>query len=267
MCAGQPEEIEQQVYCRRHPSVSLLSVRRRVGNFNAAVLVARSPPSGPGRTTMTGSPVATASSRSRKKRTVPTDSPPTTSPPFPSRRAATGPFPCLVRSPRAGARLAHARDTIGRRSKRVRAGSVPTRAQPAYRQRKWRRLFQTGTVQYAEPKHWSKFSVKCVATRPDGCTPCPTDTESVPRQGVRKPGGFPCRPRLFTSRCSVGPSAEHASGVPQQAHWAAMKPRKRPESNVDRQRCYWANMPPPEGRLVPGYDLHGQRIEDEATAD
>ena len=36
----------------------------------------------------------------------------------------------------------------------------------------------------------------------------------------------------------------------------------------DRQRCYWANLlAAMEGRLVPGYDLHGQRIEDEATAD
>ena len=34
----------------------------------------------------------------------------------------------------------------------------------------------------------------------------------------------------------------------------------------DRQRCYWANMLAAlEGRLVPGYDLHGQRIEVEAT--
>ena len=34
----------------------------------------------------------------------------------------------------------------------------------------------------------------------------------------------------------------------------------------DRQRCYWANLlAAMEGRLVPGYDLHGQRIEDEAT--
>ncbi len=34
----------------------------------------------------------------------------------------------------------------------------------------------------------------------------------------------------------------------------------------DRQRCYWANMLAAlEGRLVPGYDLHGQRIEAEAT--
>lgn len=30
----------------------------------------------------------------------------------------------------------------------------------------------------------------------------------------------------------------------------------------DRERCYWANMLAAlEGRLVPGYDLHGQRIE------
>lgn len=46
----------------------------------------------------------------------------------------------------------------------------------------------------------------------------------------------------------------------------AMQAEETARVERDRERCYWANMlAAMEGRLVPGYDLHGQRIEDEAT--
>ncbi len=46
----------------------------------------------------------------------------------------------------------------------------------------------------------------------------------------------------------------------------AMQAEETARVERDRQRCYWANMlAAMEGRLVPGYDLHGQRIEAEAT--
>ena len=48
----------------------------------------------------------------------------------------------------------------------------------------------------------------------------------------------------------------------------AMQAEETARVERDRERCYWANMLAAlEGRLVPGYDLHGQRIEDEATDD
>jgi hypothetical protein len=61
-------------------------------------------------------------------------------------------------------------------------------------------------------------------------------------------------------------SRARLGGFLSKAEKKAMQAEETARVERDRQRCYWANMlAAMEGRLVPGYDLHGQRIEAEAT--
>lgn len=61
-------------------------------------------------------------------------------------------------------------------------------------------------------------------------------------------------------------SRARLGGFLSKADKKAMQAEETARVERDRQRCYWANMLAAlEGRLVPGYDLYGQRIEDEAT--
>ncbi len=61
-------------------------------------------------------------------------------------------------------------------------------------------------------------------------------------------------------------SRNRTGGFLSKAEKKAMQAEETARVERDRQRCYWANMLAAlEGRLVPGYDLHGQRIEAEAT--
>jgi len=64
-------------------------------------------------------------------------------------------------------------------------------------------------------------------------------------------------------------SRNRTGGFLSKAEKKAMQAEETARVERDRQRCYWANMLAAlEGRLVPGYDLHGQRIDAEAeTAD
>ena len=61
-------------------------------------------------------------------------------------------------------------------------------------------------------------------------------------------------------------SRNRTGGFLTKAEKKAMQAEETARVERDRQRCYWANMLAAlEGCLVPGYDLHGQRIEAEAT--
>ena len=61
-------------------------------------------------------------------------------------------------------------------------------------------------------------------------------------------------------------SRARLGGFLTKAEKKAMQAEETARVERDRQRCYWANMlAAMEGRLVPGYDLHGQRIEAEAN--
>lgn len=61
-------------------------------------------------------------------------------------------------------------------------------------------------------------------------------------------------------------SRNRTGGFLSKAEKKAMQAEETARVERDRERCYWANMLAAlEGRLVPGYDLHGQRIEAEAT--